>query len=141
MRCYNCGSTKEFVSSTKPLTTRIGDVEVQDRSIPLKVCADCDKWALGADVLERAELRAAVVALSDLSEMSGERLRAVRKILGLTQRELGKRLDTRHETLSRIENAEEPAPEWLRAAMLGFVSEKLHDIEGNESIEILPQSA
>src|SRR5690606_36600914 len=114
---------------------------IQDRSVALKACRECGKWALSADVLQRAELRAAIVALTDLPQMTGERLRAVRKVLGMTQRKLGEKLGMAHETLSRFENAEEPAPDWLRAAMLGLVSEQLTSIDGHESIEIMPLSA
>lgn len=141
MRCYNCGAQGTLVPSSDPLTTRVGDVEVQDRGFMIKVCSECGEWALRADVLEQAELRAAVIALSDLPEMTGERLRAVRKILGLTQRQLGETLDTRHETLSRIENAEDPAPEWLRVAMLGMVTQRKFELEGHESVELLPRTA
>ena len=141
MRCYNCGAEGSFKLSSEPFTTRIGDVEIQDRSMQIEVCSKCGEWALPADVLERAELRAAVVALTDLPQMSGKRLRAVRKILGLTQRALGECLDTRNETLSRIENAEEAAPEWLRVAMLGLVSQGLTKLNGHDSIELLPLSA
>lgn len=141
MRCYNCGAKGTFELSSEPLITRIGDVEIQDRSIPLKTCPECGEWVLRGDVLERAELRAALVALTDLPQMTGERLRAVRKVLGLTQRKLGEKLGMAHETLSRLENAEEPAPDWLRAAMLGLVSEQLTGLDGHESIEIMPLSA
>lgn len=128
MKCLNCGGT-EFAPFTEGLKTRVGDVTVIDRSLAMGACAKCGEWEIPADVLEKAELRAALIALSDRKPMTGAVLRGARRILGMTQRELGPALNMRHETLCRHEKEAEPIADVYRVAMIGLIAERLQVLE------------
>jgi len=118
--CYEegCGAPLALRSYTK--RTKVGRYKVDDASCMLPVCENGHR-ELTLDAANEYERRAAVVVLSEAKEIGGEEIRAARRIVGLTQTELAKRLDVRQETVSRWENGHEPISRVSRLALLAVV--------------------
>lgn len=102
MRCIHCQAETTAVV-VKEHRERIGDRETIDK-ITWSSCEACKhEWITDA-AWKAAELRAAMTVLRDLPSIDGKIMRSVRKILGLTQRELAEMLELDNATISRMES-------------------------------------
>jgi DNA-binding transcriptional regulator YiaG len=124
MKCHECSGDK-FETRLVELSTQVGDEVVVDRSVRRPVCVNCGAFTVRANVLEKIELQAAVVAFADPLRVTGGMLRFARKALGLTQTELAARLSVSMESVSRWEREERPMEPWVPLAVLGLVRERL----------------
>jgi DNA-binding transcriptional regulator YiaG len=124
MICYACKGTN-FKRQPIELVIRVGSHDVVDRSMSLPVCQSCGEYVIPADKHENAELRAALVALSDAPNTTGEMLKYARKALGFTQIEFAEQLSTTGESISRWEREERPMEPWVKLAALALIRERL----------------
>lgn len=123
MKCHNCNG-EEFTTRTVELVTKIGKHKVTDESVRRPVCDQCGEYTIPAKTLEKVELRAATVALSDAEQVTGAMIRFARKALGMTQVEFANALDTSGESVSRWEREERPMEKWVPLAVKGLLLEK-----------------
>ncbi|HTM45740.1 MAG TPA: type II toxin-antitoxin system MqsA family antitoxin [Polyangiaceae bacterium] len=124
MRCHECKGT-EFERQNVEIITKIGNHAVIDRSVVRPVCRRCGEFAVSAEVLQKAELRAAVVVFTEAPSVTGDMLRLARKALDLTQVGFAQRLGTTAESVSRWEREERPMEPWVPLATLGLVRAEL----------------
>lgn len=124
MICYACKGTS-FKRQPIELVIRVGDVDVVDRSMTAPVCESCGEYVIPGDAHEKAELRAALVALSDAPNTTGAMLKYARKALGFTQVEFAEKLSTVGESISRWEREERPMEPWVKLATLALIRERL----------------
>jgi hypothetical protein len=124
MKCHECNG-ESFERRAVELTTQVGEHVVTDRSVSRPVCLQCGAFTLPANLLEKVELRAALVAFTDAPRVTGAILRFARKALSLTQAELAARLGTTFESVSRWEREERAMEPWVPVAVLGLVRERL----------------
>lgn len=96
-----------------------------DRSCSRPVCVDCGEYTVPAGMLEKVELRAALVVLTDAPSVSGEAVKFARKALGLTQTELAERIGSTKESISRWEREERPMEPWVPLTVLALIRERL----------------
>lgn len=123
--CHNCGG-EEFTVRTVEVETRIGKHKVVDGSVRRPVCDKCGEYTLPAKTLEKVELRAGIVALSDIEHATGAMIRFSRKALGMTQVEFADALGTSSESVSRWERDERPMEKWFPVAVKGLLLERLN---------------
>lgn len=121
--CHECGG-EELTVRTVEIETRIGKHKVIDGSVRRPVCDKCGDFTIPAKTLEKVELRAAIVALSDVAATTGAMIRFARKALGMTQVEFATALDTTGESVSRWEREERPMERWVPLAVKGLLLEK-----------------
>lgn len=115
MKCDLC-QKGDLVSEVVPRLTNIGPYAVRD-TVTRDRCPACGETFLGLDALRAAELRAARRVLLE-GPAVGTVARDVRKILGLTQRELSPLIGLSWEAISRLENADETSPANTMALLL-----------------------
>ncbi len=125
MKCHNCNG-ENFTTRTVEVTTRIGSHKVIDGSVRRPVCDNCGEYTLPSTTLEKIELRAAIVALSDAEQATGAMIRFARKALGMTQVEFAGALDATGESVSRWEREERPMEKWVPIAVKGLLLERLN---------------
>jgi DNA-binding transcriptional regulator YiaG len=118
--CYEegCGAPLSMRPYTK--RTKVGRYKVDDSSCAVPVCANGHR-ELALDAVNEYERRAAIAVLREAGEIGGEEIRFARRVVGLTQTELAKRLDVRQETVSRWENGHEAISRVSRLALLAVV--------------------
>jgi DNA-binding transcriptional regulator YiaG len=124
MHCHECNGEK-FERQAVELTTQVGEHNVIDRSVVRPVCIQCGAFTVPSSTLEKAELRAAVVAFTDAPSVTGGMLRFARKALDKTQAELAERIGTTSESVSRWEREERSLEPWVPLAVLGLVRAEL----------------
>ncbi|HLV64887.1 MAG TPA: hypothetical protein VKY73_03710 [Polyangiaceae bacterium] len=100
MQCRECKGNA-FEPRTVEICARVGEHVVIDRSVRLPMCARCGEFTVPADVLEKVEPRAALIASMEASRVTGAMLRFARKALDMTQAELAARIGTTFESVSR----------------------------------------
>lgn len=100
--------------------SHIGRYTVTDGGIRVSLAE-----GLTDDELAILERRAAIAVLSDVQMIEGSELRDVRKVLGLTQSELGAHLAVAPETISRWERGSQTFDHSVQLALL-FMLERLH---------------
>ena len=125
MHCHSCNGDK-FERRTVTIPMRIGKYTVLDKSVVRPVCTECGEYTVPAATLEKAELRAVVVAFNDAPEVTGAMLRSARKALDMTQAVLAERIGTTPESISRWEREERPMERWVEVAVVGLVHGRLH---------------
>ncbi|MGO8993683.1 MAG: helix-turn-helix domain-containing protein [Polyangiaceae bacterium] len=116
--CLECGAALTRRAYVK--RTRVGRYKVDDGSHQAPVCAE-GHAELSFDELAEYERRAAVVVLSEVSDIGGAEIRFARKSLGLTQARLAGLLEVAPETVSRWETGELPMSRVSRLALLAVV--------------------
>lgn len=124
MKCYACGG-QEFEEQTVELTTKVGVHRIIDTSVQRPVCLSCGEYTIPAGILEKVELRAALVALTDAPNFTGEMLRYTRKALGFTQTELAEQIASTKESVSRWEREERPMEPWVPMVVLALIRGRL----------------
>jgi DNA-binding XRE family transcriptional regulator len=126
-RCRECGG--ETALHSYKHTEKVGPWTVTDGSAMQWQCLACGAPQLSLDDLQTYQLRAAKTALCQ-GKTEGGVFRYARKVLGLTQKELGVVIDRKHETISRWENGESDEEEAPRAATAALVGVICRVIEG-----------
>lgn len=124
MKCFNCGS-EQFQKQPVDIQTKVGERTVVHHGQPRNVCCQCGEFTVSATMLEKLELRAALVAFSDAPKVTGPMLRFARKALGFTQPELAQRIGASTESVSRWEREERPSEPWVPLAVTGLIRERL----------------
>lgn len=124
MKCYACKSEE---SETRPIeiVTRVGSHDVASRAHQRPVCLACGEYVIPYEMLEKVELQAALVALTEAPEVTGAMLKYARKALGFTQVEFAEKLSTASESISRWEREERPMEPWVKLATLALIRERL----------------
>lgn len=101
---------------------KIGRHETVEQGVPWLVCTKCGEQSITAETWHKAELRAAFTVLHEVPRVDGAVLRAVRKILGLTQKQLGAILDFDNATISRLEASSDPIQRTTQLALSSLVT-------------------
>lgn len=117
--CHMCGGALE--TRHPEHREQIGRHVTVDHGVPWLVCATCGEASISDAAWKAAELRAALTVLHDLPHVEGAVLRAVRKILGLTQKQLGAILELDHATISRSEASAAHIPRTTQLALATLV--------------------
>lgn len=130
MDCIECGHSVARVTS--PVSTKIGAHVVCDGSVQWLKCNSCGAKRLESQVLMKLELQAAIVVLNDVPELSGEAFRDVRRILGLTQSQLGALLQMTAENISRIESGRAKVQQTTKLALESLANRAFQ--HGQESL-------
>lgn len=115
MKCHLC-EKGDLVSEVVPRVTKIGPYAVKD-TVTRERCPACGETFLSGTELHAAELRAAKRVLLE-GPAAGAVAKEVRKILGLTQRELSPLIGLSWEAISRLENARTTSPANTMALLL-----------------------
>ncbi len=102
MKCDLC-EKGDLVTEIVPRVTKIGPYAVAD-TVARERCLACGEEFFSGEEVHGAELRAAKRVLLE-GPAVGATARDVRKILGLTQRELSPLIGMSWEAISRLENA------------------------------------
>jgi YgiT-type zinc finger domain-containing protein len=92
--------------------------------VPALACSACGESFTAARDLELAEGKVAVAILGS-GMVTGPRFRFLRHFLGLSAKQLGQRIETAHETISRWENGRLPIPRLAWIALGGLVRDRL----------------
>ena len=117
--CHMCGGALEVRHPAHQ--EKIGRHVTVDHGVPWLVCTACGESTISDEAWKSAELRAALTVLHDVPHVEGAVLRAVRKILGLTQKELGAVLELDHATISRSEASTSNIPRMTQLALATLV--------------------
>lgn len=123
--CHECNG-ETFTLKTVQVVTGVGPYNVVDGSARRPVCDSCGEYSISSNLLEKIELRAALVVYSDAAEITGGVLRFARKALSLTQAQLAEKLGTTAESISRWERDERPMEKWLHPAVKGLILDRLN---------------
>jgi len=123
MKCYEPGCGGKTRIKFYVHTTVVGKNQVEDGTMALHTCERCDAPVITGGIWQRYEQNAAEVLLTNPKAIfDGEVIKFVRKVIGLRQVDLAKRLGCRAEQISRYEASKRPE-QWLRMAMLGLLLE------------------
>lgn len=125
MKCHSCGG-KNLEGQAIKVPVKVGEHTVLDGSMMRPVCMECGEYRLPASMLEKAELRAVVIAFAEVPEISGGMLRSARKALGMTQAVMAEAIGTTPESVSRWERGERDMERWVGLAVVGLVQKQLH---------------
>jgi hypothetical protein len=117
--CPTCG--EETAERAYSATMRIGRFRVVNESVRAALCHEREHERMPAEARQLFELRAARAVVDGVGSFAGAELRDVRRVLGLTQVELGVLLDLKAETLSRSEGSEKPIKTTTRLALRGLL--------------------
>ena len=125
MKCRTCGN--QMKREVIELRTGVGDYVVVSRDRRVDYCEACKDYEMGIRDSQELSLKAAIVVLRDQGvRHTPDLFKHVRKILGMTQAELAKKLDVRQETVSRWEKEQDAIQVCTWGALAELVCEA-HD--------------